>query len=71
MHQSLFRNKALLCQKVPRGMSLEEAATLPVVHCTPYHALVSIAKARSGQIILIQATAGGVGQAAIQLAKHQ
>ena len=43
---------------------------MPLVHCTAHHALVNIARARPGQTILIHAAAGGVGQAAIQLAQH-
>lgn len=51
-------------------MSSEAAATLPVIHCTGFQGLVRIARAQKGQTILIHAAAGGVGQAAIQLAKH-
>lgn len=51
-------------------MSFEEAATLPLVHCTAYNALVRVARAQKGQSVLIHAAAGGVGQAAIQLATH-
>ena len=68
--RSSFRAKANICQHIPRGMSFEAAATLPVVHCTAFQALVRIARAQEGQTILIHAAAGGVGQAAIQLAKH-
>jgi NADPH:quinone reductase-like Zn-dependent oxidoreductase/NAD(P)-dependent dehydrogenase (short-subunit alcohol dehydrogenase family) len=69
-HRAFFRNKAMFCQHIPDGTSFEEAATLPLVHCTAYHALVRIARVEAGQSILIHAAAGGVGQAAIQLAKH-
>jgi zearalenone synthase (highly reducing iterative type I polyketide synthase) len=51
-------------------MSFEEAAALPMVHTTAYHALVNVAKLRPGQSVLIHAAAGGVGQAALQLAAH-
>lgn len=69
-HRALFRNKAIFCQPMPEGISFEEAATLPLVHCTAFHALVRIARVSAGQSILIHAAAGGVGQAAIQIAKH-
>lgn len=69
-HRTLFRNKAGFCQAIPVGYSFEEAATLPLVHCTAFYSLVHIARVRQGQTILIHAAAGGVGQAAIQLAKH-
>ncbi|KAG9769377.1 putative polyketide synthase, partial [Aureobasidium melanogenum] len=55
---------------IPDAMSLEEAAAVPTVHATAYFALVRLAKCREGQTVLIHAAAGGVGQAAIQLAQH-
>ena len=69
-HRTLFRNKAQFCQPIPVGLSFEEAATIPLVHCTAFYSLVHIARVRRGQTILIHAAAGGVGQAAIQLARH-
>ena len=69
-HRTLFRNKAGFCQPIPAGISFEEAATLPLVHCTAFYSLVHVARVRPGQTVLIHAAAGGVGQAAIQLAKH-
>lgn len=69
-HRTLFRNKAAFCQQVPKGLSFAEAATLPLVHCTAFYSLVHIARVRPRQSVLIHAAAGGVGQAAIQIAKH-
>ncbi|MCJ1403811.1 hypothetical protein MMC11_007034 [Xylographa trunciseda] len=69
-HRSVFRNNAAFVQFIPKGMSFEEAATLPLVHCTAYNALVRIAHAEAGQTVLVHAAAGGVGQAALQIAKH-
>jgi NADPH:quinone reductase-like Zn-dependent oxidoreductase/NAD(P)-dependent dehydrogenase (short-subunit alcohol dehydrogenase family) len=69
-HKTLFRSKEMLCQLIPEGLSFEEAASLPLIHSTAFQALVRIARIRKGQSILIHAAAGGVGQAAIQLAKH-
>ena len=69
-HRTLFRNKAAFCQPIPDHLSFEEAATLPLVHCTAYYSLVHVARVRKGQSILIHAAAGGVGQSAIQLARH-
>ncbi|KAJ4315566.1 Highly reducing polyketide synthase curS1 [Neodidymelliopsis sp. IMI 364377] len=51
-------------------MPFEEAAALPMVHVTAYHALVNIAKLRRGQSVLIHAAAGGVGRAALQLSAY-
>lgn len=57
-------------RKIPDGLSFEEAATLPVVFMTAWHALKNVARMRRGEKILIQAGAGGVGMAAIQIAQH-
>ena len=69
-HRAVHRTRADFCEPIPHGLSFEEAATLPLVHCTAYYGLVMIARVRAGQSILIHAAAGGVGQSAIQLAKH-
>jgi alcohol dehydrogenase len=53
----------------PKNLSFEEAASIPLVGLTSYQALHDILKLTSGQKVLIQAGAGGVGSFAIQLAK--
>ena len=57
-------------RRIPGKLSFEEAATLPVVFMTSWHALKSVARLRAGERILIHAGAGGVGMAAIQIAHH-
>ena len=69
-HRTVFRNKADFCQHIPNNLTFQEAATLPLVHCTAFYALIHIARIQPKQTILIHAGAGGVGQAAIQVAKH-
>ena len=59
----------LLAQK-PQCLSFEEAASLPTVALTTWQAFVERARLKSGERVLIQAGAGGVGAFAIQLAKH-
>lgn len=54
---------------IPKGMSFETAATIPVVYSTAYYGLFTLANIQAGEKILIHAAAGGVGQAAIQLAQ--
>ncbi|MGR4865327.1 NADP-dependent oxidoreductase [Caulobacter sp. LARHSG274] len=54
----------------PRNISMEEAASIPLVGLTAWQALVERAKLQKGQKVLIQAGSGGVGTFAIQLAKH-
>lgn len=55
---------------IPDGLSFEEAATLPVVFMTSWHALQTVANLQAGEIVLVHAGAGGVGMAAIQIAHH-
>lgn len=54
----------------PKSLSMEEAASVPLVALTAWQALVDRAKLRAGQKVFIQAGSGGVGTIAIQLAKH-
>jgi len=54
----------------PRSLTMEEAASVPLVALTAWQALVERANLRKGQQVLIQAGSGGVGIIAIQLAKH-
>ena len=54
----------------PRNITMEEAASIPLVGLTAWQALVENAKLRKGQKVFIQAGSGGVGTFAIQLAKH-
>jgi NADPH:quinone reductase-like Zn-dependent oxidoreductase len=54
----------------PKNISMEEAASIPLVGLTAWQALVEIANLRKGQKVFIQAGSGGVGTFAIQLAKH-
>ena len=58
------------CAVFRPGLSFEEAATLPVVFMTAWHALKNVARMRAGERILIHAGAGGVGMAAIQIAQQ-
>ncbi|MEU2006663.1 NADP-dependent oxidoreductase [Rhodococcus sp. NPDC019627] len=54
----------------PRELSMEEAASLPLVGLTAWQALIERANLQAGQKVLIHAGSGGVGTFAIQLAKH-
>ncbi|KAK2042693.1 polyketide synthase module [Colletotrichum somersetense] len=55
---------------MPAGLGFEEAASLPVIFCTAYIGLIDLARLSPGDTILIHAAAGGVGQAAIMMARH-
>jgi NADPH2:quinone reductase len=57
------------CVRFPESMSFVEAAAFPVQYLTAYHALITLGRAVAGETVLIHAAAGGVGTAAIQIAK--
>lgn len=54
----------------PTSLTMEQAASIPLVGLTAWQALVEKGNLRKGQKIFIHAGSGGVGTLAIQLAKH-
>ena len=54
----------------PKELTMEEAASIPLVGLTAWQALIERANLKKGQRVFIQAGSGGVGTFAIQLAKH-
>ena len=54
----------------PKNLTMEEAASIPLVGLTAWQALVEKAQLKRGQKVFIQAGSGGVGTFAIQLARH-
>ena len=54
----------------PNALTMEEAASIPLVGLTAWQALIEKAQIKKGQKVFIQAGSGGVGTFAIQLAKH-
>lgn len=54
----------------PKGLTMEEAASIPLVGLTAWQVLVETARLARGQKVFIQAGSGGVGTFAIQLARH-
>jgi NADPH:quinone reductase-like Zn-dependent oxidoreductase len=67
--ESIAMNEADVALK-PKNLSMEEAASIPLVGLTAWQALVERANLKKGQKVFIQAGSGGVGTFAIQLAKH-
>ncbi|MHB8478450.1 MAG: SDR family NAD(P)-dependent oxidoreductase [Casimicrobiaceae bacterium] len=64
------RTRALAVTRKPPAWSFAAAATVPTAFFTAYYALHELARLREGERVLIHGGAGGVGIAAIQLAKH-
>jgi NADPH:quinone reductase-like Zn-dependent oxidoreductase len=54
---------------IPVNLSFVQAAALPVVYLTAYYGLVDLAGVQPGERLLVHAAAGGVGMAAVQLAR--
>lgn len=69
-YQTYARASIHCVTKLPDGLSFAEASALPVVYCTAWIALHETARLQPGESILIHASAGGTGQAAIQVAKY-
>uniref|UniRef100_UPI0022B92EED type I polyketide synthase n=2 Tax=Streptomyces sp. RPT161 TaxID=3015993 RepID=UPI0022B92EED len=55
---------------MPDGWTFAQAASVPIVFMTAYYALRDLAGLKSGESLLVHAAAGGVGMAAVQLARH-
>jgi NADPH:quinone reductase-like Zn-dependent oxidoreductase len=55
---------------LPDKLSFAEGAAIPVVYLTAWHMLVELANVRRGQTVVVQAAAGGVGIAALQICKR-
>ena len=64
------RTRSLAVARKPAHWSFAAAATVPTAFFTAYYALHELARLREGERVLIHGAAGGVGIAAIQLAKH-
>lgn len=60
---------AALCMPLPSGFALEDAAAFIMTYATSYHALIDRGLLQSGETVLVLGAAGGVGTAAIQIAK--
>ncbi|KAI1132296.1 polyketide synthase [Nemania abortiva] len=65
------RVPAALAQKVAPGVDPIDAATMPLVYMTAVYAFEHITRLRKGQNVLIQSASGGLGLAAIQLARSK
>ncbi|KAL8719832.1 MAG: hypothetical protein Q9225_003210 [Loekoesia sp. 1 TL-2023] len=67
---TLVRIKSDLVHVLPKGMSLEDGASIPLVFMAAYQSLMESARLSQGERVLIHSAAGGLGQAMIQVAQH-
>jgi len=65
----LGNSRAEDCDPVPAGMSIDAAAVFRGAYHTAYHALMQRGRLKAGDWVLIHGAAGGIGIAAIQVAK--
>ena len=60
---------AALCMPLPGGFPFVDAAAFIMIYATSHHALMDRAQLKAGETVLVLGAAGGVGTAAIQIAK--
>ena len=60
---------AALCMPLPAGFPFVDAAAFIMIYATSHHALIDRAQLKAGETVLVLGAAGGVGTAAIQIAK--
>jgi len=63
------RVPALQLLRVPEGVSLEQAASLPLAYGTAHRMLTTRGRVTAGERVLVLGASGGVGVACVQLAK--
>jgi polyene macrolide polyketide synthase len=59
-----------LVVRVPEACSFAQAASIPIAFATAYHGLIDLAGLKAGERVLVHAASGGVGMAAVQIARH-
>ena len=69
MSRTTVLAKRDMISRIPNGLSLSEAASIPCALWMSYYALVEVARLRAGETILIHKATGGTGQMAIQIAQ--
>ena len=62
---------ARLAVTLPAGLSVDQAAAVPTAHATAYYGLHELARIKAGDRVLIHSATGGVGQAAIAMARAE
>jgi len=69
-HAELWAVAASRTWLVPAGLDIAKAAALPISFGSAYHSVITRGGVREGETVLIHAAAGGVGLAAVQLARQ-
>jgi NADPH2:quinone reductase len=69
LHAERAAVPAASCLPLPYALTDTAGAAFPVSYLTAYHALITVAHARNGEVAVIHAAAGSLGTAAVQIAK--
>jgi NADPH:quinone reductase len=69
VHAEFAVVRADACIPLPETLSVVEGAAFPIHYLTAYHALTTVARAKAGESVLIHAAGGGLGTAAVQIAR--
>nr|POF16687.1 highly reducing polyketide synthase azab [Quercus suber] len=67
---NFVRISSVRAHKIPDGLAMVDAASLPIVFSTAIMSIIEIGRLREGQTVLIHSASGAVGQACIMIAKH-
>jgi NADPH:quinone reductase-like Zn-dependent oxidoreductase len=60
---------ARIAYRIPDGVSLEQAAALPVNYLTAWHMMITRGRLQPGETVMITGASGGVGSACVQITK--
>ncbi|KAJ5161517.1 type I iterative polyketide synthase, partial [Penicillium capsulatum] len=69
LYTSRLMTSSKMCFPVADGISMEDAATIPVAYSTAIYSLLTVGQLERGQSVLIHSACGAVGQAAIHIAR--
>ena len=67
---NFIRGPSISVQQIPSKVEFEEAASMPVVYMTAIYAFMHLARLRRGESVLVQSATGGLGLAALRIARH-
>ena len=67
---NFIRGPSISIQQIPSTYTFEEVASMPVVYMTAIYAFMHLARLRRGESVLIQSATGGLGLAALRIARH-
>ncbi|MBC3989122.1 SDR family NAD(P)-dependent oxidoreductase [Streptomyces sp. AC563] len=66
----ITQTDARLVTPIPEGWTDQQAAAVPIAYLTAWYGLVELGRVQQGERVLIHAATGGVGTAAVQIARH-